>query len=80
MIATLSIDKSQGGIPVEEFCALVAIVTKRHGQGVMISVQDHQGHMHLTNPEIGAVTGFRYSHYLGYIDIKTGSLVWDGMA
>jgi hypothetical protein len=77
-VATLSIGKGNGGIPVDEFCKLVDVVTGRHGKGVMISVQDEHGHMHLTNPEIGEVTGYRYSHHLGYIDIKTGSLVWDG--
>jgi len=76
-VATLSLDKSKG-IPVDEFCKLVEIVTNRHGEGVMISVQDEKGRMHLTNPEIGAITGFRYPHHLGYIDINTGSLVWDG--
>lgn len=55
------------GIAVNEFCALVDIVTARHGEGVMVSVQDKEGHMHLTKEE----------KHLGYIDIITGSLVWD---
>ena len=67
IVATLSLDKSKG-IPVDEFCALVAIVTKRHGKTVMIAAQDEKGHMHLTKDK----------KHLGYIDINTGSLVWDG--
>lgn len=78
MKITLSIGAGSPGITVDEFCALEKIVTKKHGEGVMISAQDEQGRMHLTKPEIGAVTGYRYSHHLGYIDINTGSLVWDG--
>jgi len=78
IIATLSIGKSNGGITVDEFCKLVEVVTERHGHGVMVSVEDERGRMHLTKPEIGAITGYRYPHHLGYIDIKTGSLVWDG--
>ncbi len=54
-------------IPVDEFCSLVDIVTKRYGETVMISAEDSAGHMHLT----------REGEHLGYIDIKTGSLVWD---
>jgi len=42
IVATLSLDKSRG-IPVDEFCALEKIVTKKHGKGVMISVQDKNG-------------------------------------
>jgi len=72
IVATLSFDKSKG-IPVDEFCALVAIVTRRHGETVMISAQDEKGHMHLTKP--GHFLG---DQHLGYIDINTGSLVWDG--
>ena len=62
-VATLSFDKSKG-IPVDEFCKLVDIVIKKHGENVMISVQDKEGHMHLTKDK----------KHLGYIDIKTGSL------
>lgn len=65
-VATLALDKSRG-IPIDEFCALERIVTKKHGEGVMISVQDKDGHMHLTKDK----------KHLGYIDINTGSLVWD---
>lgn len=60
------------GIPVNEFCALQKIVTNRHGKDVMISVQDKKGRMHLTKPGY-----FLDDQHLGYIDIKTGSLVWD---
>jgi len=80
IIVTLSIGKGSGGIPVDEFCKLVDVVTERHGKDVMVSVEDEKGHMHLSKPEIGEITGYRYSHHLGYIDIKTGSLVWDGAA
>lgn len=66
-VCTLSLGKDGGGIPVEEFCAIQKIVTMKHGDGVMISVQDKEGHMHLTKDK----------KHLGYIDIKTGSLVWD---
>ena len=61
------------GIPIDEFCALVKVVTGRHGEDVIISVQDEQGRMHLTKPG-----HFLDDQHLGYIDIKTGSLVWDG--
>lgn len=55
------------GIAVEEFYSLVVIVTRRYGEGVMISGEDAEGHMHLT----------KEGEHLGYIDIHTGSLVWD---
>lgn len=55
------------GIAVGEFCSLVVIVTRRYGEGVMISCEDAEGHMHLT----------KEGEHLGYIDINTGSLVWD---
>lgn len=55
------------GIPIPEFCALVDIVTKRYGTGVMVSPQDGEGKMHLT---LGG-------EHLGHIDINTGSLVWN---
>jgi len=67
LIATLSLDKSGGGIAISEFCALVAIVTKKHGKEVTISGEDEEGHMHLQ----------KNGQHLGYIDITTGSLVWD---
>jgi len=54
-------------IPINEFCSLVDIVTERYGKEVMMSAQDKNGHMHLT----------RDGEHLGYIDIETGSLVWD---
>jgi len=54
-------------IAVNEFCSLVDIVTERYGKEVMMSGQDKEGHMHLT----------KEGKHLGYIDIKTGSLVWD---
>lgn len=66
IVTTLSFNKSRG-IPIDEFCALERIVTKKHGEGVMISVQDKNGHMHLT----------KNKKHLGYIDINTGSLIWD---
>lgn len=55
------------GTPVPEFLQLVKIVTKRHGKGVMIRQCDKDGRMHLTKDK----------QHLGYIDINTGSLVWD---
>ena len=73
MKVTLSIGAGNPGIPVDEFWALVKIVTGRHGKDVMISVQDEQGRMHLTKPGY-----FLDDQHLGHIDIKTGSLVWDG--
>ena len=66
-VATLSIGKGQGGIPVDEFCALIAIATKRYGNKVMMAAQDEKGHAHLTLE----------GKHIGYIDIDTGSLVWD---
>ena len=66
-VVTLSIGKGNGGIPVDEFCALVAIATKRYGDKVMMAAQDKDGHAHLTLDK----------KHIGYIDINTGSLVWD---
>jgi len=54
-------------IPINEFCALVDIVTERYGKEVMMGAQDKLGHLHLS----------REGEHLGYIDITTGSLVWD---
>jgi hypothetical protein len=65
------------GIPIEEFCALVDIVTKKHGKDVMISACDGEGHMHLTKKMMGLHAGTTTDMHLGYIDIKTGSLIWD---
>ena len=52
---------------IDEFCDLETLVTKKHGPGVMISAQDKEGHMHLTKD----------GKHIGYIDINTGSLVYD---
>jgi hypothetical protein len=70
-VATLSLDGP--GIPVDEFVALIAIITKKYGKDVTISAQDEMGRMHLTKPGY-----FLDDKHLGYIDINTGSLVWDG--
>lgn len=56
------------GTSIEEFCALVKIITKRHGKKIMISECDREGKMHFSKD----------GKHLGYIDIKTGSLVWGG--
>jgi hypothetical protein len=69
-----------GGIPINEFCALVAIVTEKHGKNVMISACDKDGHMHLTKKVVGLKAGTTTDRHLGYIDVNTGSLVWDGAA
>jgi hypothetical protein len=57
------------GTTIPEFCALVKIITKRHGKKVMISECDAEGKMHFSKD----------GKHLGYIDIKTGSLVWDAV-
>lgn len=54
-------------ISINEFCAIVDIVTERYGKEVMMGAQDKLGHLHLS----------RDGEHLGYIDITTGSLVWD---
>ncbi len=54
-------------ISINEFVALVAIVTNRHGKGVMMSEQTAENRMDLSLDD----------KHLGYIDIATGSLVWD---
>jgi hypothetical protein len=54
-------------MPVKEFCALVDIITKKCGKSVMVSECDKIGHMHFSKDK----------KHLGYIDINTGSLVWD---
>ncbi len=54
-------------LSIEEFCALVDIAVKRYGKDVMLSEGDMDNQMHLTLGD----------RHLGYIDINTGSLVWD---
>jgi hypothetical protein len=56
-----------GGTPIPDFLDLVKIVTKKYGKKVMIKECDAQGQMHLSLD----------GKHLGYIDITTGSLVWD---
>ena len=65
LTATLAFGK--GGLPVSEFCALVNIITDRHGKEVMISECDPEGKMHFSLD----------NRHLGFININTGSLVWD---
>ena len=55
------------GIPIPDFVDLVKIVTKKYGKKVTIKECDKQGQMHLSLE----------GKHLGYIDIITGSLVWD---
>lgn len=55
------------GTSIEEFCTLVKIITKRHGNEVVVSECDGDGKMHFSKDK----------QHLGYIEIKTGSLVWD---
>ena len=57
----------QPGTPIPEFCALVDIITKKHGKKVMVGECDKKGYMHFSKDE----------KHLGYIDINTGSLVWN---
>ena len=59
--------KDTPGLPVSEFVDLVNVITKKHGKGVMIGECDKEGHMHLSLKK----------KHLGYIDVNTGSLVWD---
>ena len=73
--ATLGIGGA--GTPISEFCALVDIITKRHGKDVMISECDKKGHMHFSKKVTGMKAGSIVDQHLGYIDINTGSLVWD---
>ena len=56
-----------GGTPVSEFVALSKIVTDRHGKEVMVSETDREGHMHFS----------KNGNHLGYIDVNTGSLIWE---
>lgn len=60
-------DPNAPGTPVPEFLQIVKIVTMRHGENVMVGQCDKEGRMHLT----------KNKQHLGYIDINTGSLVWD---
>ncbi len=55
-------------ITVNEFCSLLNIVTKKHGKDVLITTADEAGLMHI----------IKCNEHLGHIDLKTGSLVWDG--
>lgn len=54
-------------LSINEFCALVDIIAARHGKNVMVSEQDAEDHMHFSKD----------GEHLGYIDVKTGSLIWD---
>ena len=66
--ATLGIGgKDMPGTPIPDFLDLVKIVTKKYGKKVMIKECDKNGQMHLSLE----------GKHLGYIDINTGSLVWD---
>lgn len=66
--AKLSIGgKDTPGTPIPEFLDLVKIVTKKYGKKVRVKECDKQGQMHLSLD----------GKHLGYIDINTGSLVWD---
>jgi hypothetical protein len=65
---TASLGMGGPGTTIPEFCALVKIITRRHGKKVMIGECDENGWMHFSKGE----------KHLGYIDIRTGSLVWDG--
>lgn len=60
------------GIPIEEFCALMKVATLRYGEGLTISGADKAGHMHLFKDQE------HFKEHLGYIDLNSGSLVWDG--
>lgn len=57
----------KGGLAVSEFCKLVEVITDRYGEGVMISECDKEAKMHFS----------LNNEHLGFIDINTGSLVWD---
>ena len=68
--ATLGIGgPGQPGTPIPEFCALVDIIVKKHGKTVMVKECDKEGKMHFSKDK----------QHLGYIDINTGSLVWDAV-
>lgn len=54
-------------ISINEFCSLVDIITARHGKNVLVSAQNAEGYMHFSKD----------GEHLGYIDVKTGSLIWD---
>lgn len=60
--------KSSGGLSVDEFAKMTEIARIRYGDGVMISPADKDSRMHLSKDK----------KHLGYIDLKTGSLIWDG--
>ena len=78
-MTTFTVKLGIGGVgtPISEFCALVDIITKRHGKDVMISECDKKGHMHFSKKATGIKTGSIVDRHLGYIDINNGSLVWD---
>jgi hypothetical protein len=66
-------NKNNRGLSVDEFVKLSKIVTARNGKDVLISQPDNKGHMRLTKPG-----HFLDPQYLGYVDVNTGSLVWEG--
>jgi hypothetical protein len=55
------------GIPINDFVKLVDEVTKKKGEGVMVSEAGKDYKMHLTLNE----------KHIGYISLITGKLVWD---
>jgi len=61
-----------GGTPISEFCALVDIITKRHGKDVMISECDKKGHMHFSKKVTGVLIdlGSHLSEDAAYIIYK----------
>ncbi len=56
-------------ISIDQFSLLAKEAEKRYGPDVMVSAVDADDHMQLT----------KKGEHLGYIDIKTGDLVWDDM-
>ena len=59
--------KREGGLSVEEFSEYAKIAERRHGPGVMVGQPSQTGRMNLT----------KSGKHLGYIDVITGSLIWD---
>jgi hypothetical protein len=55
------------GIPIKDFVKLVDEVTKKKGEGVMVSEAGEDYKMHLS----------RDGKHFGYISLITGKLVWD---
>jgi len=75
---------AKGNVSIEEFCLLAAAIIERCGSHTILSSPDKNGHVHISTWfEVEGIDGHGLfgrdivTQHRGYIDIKTGSLIWD---